>query len=425
MDLPPPMADTPTIHALHLPNGLRVVIEEMPSVRTCAVALHIPGGAAADPEGPAGEGASALLAELVQRGAGERDSRRFAQAIDALGASIDASASTVSTSIGATGLAESAAPILELLFDIARRPRIDDAEVEPARALALQELKSIHDAPAQLAMMELRRVLFPAPLNRSSLGDAEGLLRWEGPALRERWRATTGPSGAVLAVAGGIAAVDVSSWVAALSEGWAGRCPEPVATCRPLATDGHIEHPGAQTVISQGVGGLLSNDPDLLAMRLLVHVLGGASSSRLFMEVRERRGLCYGVGAEVAAGIQHGATFIHASSTPERAATTLAVIREQLALMARGITREEFDRAVVGFKSGIVFSGESCRSRASSILADVLRGKRARSLEQIAAEVDALTLDGVNEVAARRLGEAWLGSLVQVTVGPSAPGAPA
>lgn len=403
-------------------GGLGLVIESMPSVKTCSMTLHLPGGASAEPEGAAGEGASTLLAELLQRGAGGRTAREFAAAVDRLGASVNSDCSPMSLSISAACLAECAKPVLDLVMDVAQSPVIADEEVEPVRALALQEIASIKDAPARVASLELRRVLFPPPLNRTAMGDVDGLRRWDGASLRDWWRATSGPSGATLSLAGGVRAEEVRGWVDGRMGTWQGACRVTESAGPALGTNSHIAHPGAQTVIMLGSGGITANDPDLLALRLLMHVIGGSSSSRLFTEVRERRGLCYGVGTEVIALVRIGALLVSASSTPDRAGDTLAVTLEQLRLAGRGISREEFERAVVGFKSAIVFSGESSRSRASAILGDVLRGAAPRSLETIAREVDALTLDGVNEVAARRLGERWVQSLVRVTVGPSEPG---
>jgi predicted Zn-dependent peptidase len=151
-----------------------------------------------------------------------------------------------------------------------------------------------------------------------------------------------------------------------------------------------------------------------------VRILGGGSSSRLFTEVRERRGLCYSVGASYSSGRDRGALSIYAGSTPERAQETVDCILKEVAAFEKGVTAEEFQRATVGQKSGLVMSGESTSARAASITADWYRIGRPRSLDELAAEVDAVTLASLNDAIARRMGSAWRGSMAAAVIGPKA-----
>ncbi|MDA1105415.1 MAG: pitrilysin family protein [Planctomycetota bacterium] len=404
-----------------LPCGATVAIEENNSLRSCAIEFLFPGGAGRDPVGAQGEGVSALLSELVQRGAGKRSSREFADALEMIGASASAGSHSDATDLGGSCLSEHAADLLELQFDMVRRPWIADAEVEPARSLALQAIRSIQDSPPSIGGYALRTRVMPPPLNRTGLGHPDGLARWDGSSLREWWAKHVGGQGASITVAGGVDAGAILDTLSRLTDGWTGQSEHAPLGTIPRCGRQHITYPAAQTIMLLGRPSATTSDPNLLAMKVIVHIIGGSSSSRLFTEVRERRGLCYGIGMSQRAGLRAGMTVVEAASTPARAPETLARIREELGRVGGGVTREEFTVAMTGFKTALVFAGESAGSRVGSMMSDLIRGIEPRSLAMIAAEVDALTLDGINEVAARRFGEEWLNEFSVTTVGPEDP----
>src|SRR5947209_8140620 len=184
------------------PNGLVLVAETMPGVQSAAFSLLLPAGAAYEPEG--GGGAATMLAEWVSRGAGERDSHELLAALDNLGVSHGESAQTLHTSIAAATLGRNLVPALELFADMVLRPHLDDDEVEPIRALALQNLRSLEDDPGTKVVYELRRRHFPEPWGRPAPGSADGVSSMSAAALRKFYRATYRPNGAILGVAGAI-----------------------------------------------------------------------------------------------------------------------------------------------------------------------------------------------------------------------------
>jgi predicted Zn-dependent peptidase len=147
-----------------------------------------------------------------------------------------------------------------------------------------------------------------------------------------------------------------------------------------------------------------------------ISVLSGGTSARLFSEVRQKRSLCYSVGASYEAGRDRGLVTLYAGTTPARAQETLDVCLEQIRGLRHGATREEFDRAIVGMRSGIVMHGESTVARASALGLDQFRIGRARSLEERLAEFDAVTLERLNDYMAGR----DAGELTVATIGPEA-----
>jgi predicted Zn-dependent peptidase len=155
--------------------------------------------------------------------------------------------------------------------------------------------------------------------------------------------------------------------------------------------------------------------------RLGTSVLSGSSSGRLFTEVRQKRSLCYSVGASYRAGRDTGMVTLYAGTTPERAQQTLDVCIEQIENMRHGVREDEFNRAVVGLKSAQIMQGESTPSRAAALVYDQFRIGRARTLEEVAKQIDAINRDAVNRYIATR----DFGEFTVVSIGPEALRAPA
>src|SRR3954452_10118904 len=154
-------------------NGLILVAETMPSVQSAAFSLLLPAGAAYEPAD--GGGAASMLSEWISRGAGGRDSHELLSALDNLGVSHGESAQTLHTSLAAATLGRNLIPALELFADIVLRPHLDDDEVEPIRALTMQNLRSLEDDPGSKVIYELRRRHFPHPWGRPAPGTPEGV----------------------------------------------------------------------------------------------------------------------------------------------------------------------------------------------------------------------------------------------------------
>ncbi|MDA1007609.1 MAG: pitrilysin family protein [Planctomycetota bacterium] len=415
------MSGSQSIQVRTLSCGARLAVEEMSSVRSCGMTIILPMGSASDPSGSAGEGASTLLSELIARGAGSMDSKALSDAFDAIGASRVSASGIHHTILGSQSLGTQVDHALELLVEMIRRPTIADHELDPVRSLALQSIESLPDSPPSMAALELMRIAYPAPFNRSGMGHPEGLLLWDTNALRERWRTMALPVGAFIGVAGAVNADAIEATLERLLSGWTGVAKEPVESHPAIGGIAHIAKETAQTHIAMALSAPTEDHPDAMAFRVLVRILGGGSSSRLFTEVRERRGLCYSVGMGASLGRDRGLAQVMAGSTPERASETCEQILVQLEKARHGVTEEEFSIARTGLKSGLVMSGESSRARSSAIVGDLYRTGTPRTLASLAAQVDALTLDSVNEVASRLMSERWLQSRSSAFVGPRIP----
>lgn len=397
--------------------GMPLVVEPMTGVKSVGLSWWIPAGAAHDPADRLG--LSALWAELLLRGAGDLDSRGHADACDRLGVSRSVDSGSIFLKVSATMLGERLADALPLIVDMVRRPRFEPDSLEPARELGLMALEALKDDPQERASLLLRQRHYPAPLNRSTLGTVEGLQACTQEDVVKGWQERAVPRGSILAIAGAIDADDVARRLDGLLAGWSGTRAEPTTGGRPARGYAHETDASNQVQVLLAADAPADPHPDSLAERVAVNVLSGGMSGRLFTEVREKRGLCYAVSAGYGADKSFGTLSAYVGTTPERAQESLTVLHAELERIcdpAGAITEDEFRRAIVGMKSQVVFSGESTSARAGALAGDLYRRGRARSLAEIAAEIDGATLDGVNAYLARRK----LGSVTVQTLGPVA-----
>lgn len=402
-----------------LSSGLIVAVEPLPGMATASLCWLVPCGTAGDPEGAAGEGESTLLSELILRGAGDRPSRAWNDALDALGCERRTTANPFHTLMTATALGSRLPEALPLLMDALLRPRLDEEHLEPVQRLALQSLEGLTDEPQHLVMLRLAQRFLPSPYNRTGYGHAQGIRSLTMEGLRQAWRRRAVPGGSILAFAGAVDASVIVPLMDQLTQDWQGRTHEPPLERAALGGSDHLTLPSSQTHLALALPAPVEADPDALALKLAAMVLGGESSSRLFTEVREKRGLCYSVGGSVSLGRDRGMLQIYAGSTPQRAAQTLACIRGELERFSAGITPEEFERARTGLKSRLVMQGESAAARASTVAGDLFRLGKARTLADLARQVDALDTGRVNAAIRGQWGQGWLDQLTLATIGPA------
>jgi predicted Zn-dependent peptidase len=411
----PSMPESSRIHQHTYPSGLVLVAETMPSVQSAAFTLLLPAGAAYEPADRGG--LAAMLAEWVTRGAGDRDSRELLSALDNLGVTHGESAQTLHTSAAAATLGRNLMPALEIFADVVLRPTFDEEEVEPIRALALQNLRSLDDDPGTKVIYELRRRHFPDPWGRPSPGSPEGVAAITPEELRGFHRRRYSPNGAILGVAGAIDWPALRDTVGRLFEGWT-PTPEPAVTERATgpARD-HILRETQQIQIALAYPAATVVSPDYYRGRAATAILGGYASARLFTEVREKRALCYSVYASYESQRDRAAVLCYAGTSTDRAQETLDVTVAEIRRLAReGIAAEELEMMRAGLKSALIMQQESSMSRSGSLASDWFYLGRVRSLDEIAAALDALTPENVSAYAATQ----DLDAMTILTLGPNA-----
>lgn len=407
--------------------GMPLLIEQMPGVRSVGVTWLLPAGSATDPEDR--QGLCTMWSELIFRGAGDLDSRRQADALDRLGISRGCDPSTFHLRLGFTLLGERLRDALPVLVDMVRRPRMDEDSIEPTRDLSIQAIESLKDDPHQRAMLTLKERHAPAPINRSGMGTVESLAAITREDLVTGWQRQVRPVGSILAIAGDVDAAGGADALALrlddLLAGWSGAAPKVSPGDAPArGSYHHVTDPSAQVQIVLMHDAPAESRLESKMERVVAGVLSGGMASRLFTEVREKRGLCYSVSESYAAERDYGRCVGYVGTTPERAQESLDVLMAELhRINTRDgrTTQEEFDRAMIGIKSALIFSGESTGARAAALAGDQHRLGRARSLDEVAALYAAITLDHVNDYLSRRA----LGDVTIVTLGQTALNRPA
>jgi predicted Zn-dependent peptidase len=395
------------------PNGLTLLVESMPDVRSAAFSLLVPAGSAFD--APASRGAAAVLTDWMLRGAGPLDSRELTTALDNLGLSRSEGAATVHISFSGATLAEKLPEALALYADMLQRPHLPEDEFEPSRVGVEQSLRGLEDEPRQKVMQELKARCYPTPWGLPNEGSLDSITTLTADAVRAHAARCVRPNGAILAIAGYVDAQELIDLVGRLFGDWQTK-PDPVIESGPPGPQiDHLPHESTQTQIGVAYHSVPYNHPEYYAAWAAVNVLSGGMSARLFTEVREKRGLCYSVYATTNTLKDQARVLCYAGTTTERAQETLDVLIGELVRLKDGIAQDELARCQARAKSSLIMQQESSTSRASSIARDWYHLGRVTTLAEIRAEIDRLTVPLILEHVHRHPAQ----DFVVVTMGTS------
>lgn len=381
------------------PNGLTVLVEPMADVQSAAFSLLVPAGAIYDQPGQ--EGCASVLCDWMSRGAGERDSRQLTDDLDNLGLNrSEGSGSTHLNFSGAT-LAENLPEALRIYADIVRRPHLPDEEFEPVLSGAEQSVRAIDDEPRQKVMVELRRRCYATPWGLPAEGSLEGLAALTPESTRDHYNRCIRPADAILGIAGNVDPQEIFALAGELFGNWSSQA-DPLVRSGPAgAKRDHIHHESTQTQIGIAYDSVPYRDEGYYDAWAVVGVLSGGSSSRLFTEVRERRGLCYSVYASLNSLRDQGRILCYAGTTNERAQETLDVTLLELRRLPEGIGEDELDRCKARAKSSLIMQQESSSARASSLTRDWYFLGRVITLDEVRSQIEAITVPRLLDHVAR------------------------
>src|SRR5213080_25842 len=208
------------IHQHTFASGLTLLAERMDHVRSAALNFLVPAGCVYDP--PDQLGISSILADLITRGAGERDSRELTLALDNLGLDRNESVGALNTRFWGVTLSRNLPAALEIYADILRRPHLPDDELDAVRSLALQDIQGLEDEPRQKVLIELRKRHHPAPLSNDRRGTVEGVNEVTPESVRAHYRRHFRPAGTILSVAGNVQWEPLRDQVGRLFGDWHG-----------------------------------------------------------------------------------------------------------------------------------------------------------------------------------------------------------
>jgi len=373
----------------------------MPSVRSVALGFWIPVGSR--DESPEQAGLSHFLEHLLFKGTARFASEEIDQIFDGMGAEVNAGTSKETTSVYSRFLDQHLDRALDVMADMVLRPAYPDIDSE--RKVVVEEIAMYEDEPADKVHDVLARTTFgDHPLGRPVIGRAEVVSSVPVPDIAAYHDQRYHPSRLVLAAAGNVDHDRLVELVRAATGSAA------VADGKPTADPGAPEPLGArvgfhvketeQYHVSIGGPGLARGDERRFALRVLDTILGGSSSSRLFQEVREKRGLAYSVFSYAAQYLDAGQVAVYVGTRPENVREAVSVIADELArLAAEPVSDEELVRGKENAKGRAALAMESTSARMNRLGSSLLMDLPLLTLDEVVEAIDAVTVEQVTELA--------------------------
>lgn len=378
-----------------MPNGLTVIVESMPWLRTSAFAICLPSGVCA--EGESQSGLASLTCEMVQRGAAELSSRDIVAVQDNLGLDRSSGVSSAMGTFGAAMPADSLVEALTLYSKIVCQPHLPADQLDDAKLMAIQELRAMEDEPTQKVIRRLRELQFGDRLGRSVHGTADSVESLTHADVKDFFAGHYQAGGAILAVAGRVDPDEVFATAEQLFGDMPGGQPATLHAPDGKAAYEHFQADSSQTHIGFSFDTIPYGHTDYYRMRAGVGILSDGMSSRLFERVREQRGLCYTVSASCYSLRNAACVLGYAGTTPERAQETLDVTLQEIGKVVQDLDQSELDRWKVRIQSSLIMEQESSASRASSLASDHYQIGRVMSAVELEQLIEAITLDDVRD----------------------------
>jgi predicted Zn-dependent peptidase len=388
-----------------LPGGLRVLSESIPGVRSVAFGIWV--GVGSRDEAPSLSGASHYLEHLLFKGTRRRDALTIAAELEAVGGELNAFTTKEYTCYYARVLDTDLPLAVDVICDMVTSSLIATADVESERGVILEEIAMHDDDPSDAVHDALAEAVWPStPLGRPVLGSTGSIEAISRNAIAGYYRRRYQPSSLVITAAGNL---DHAALVRMIRKGFADVDVDVDAEPTPPRITGRaprfvpanivVRRPTEQANLVIGMPGLHRLDDRRFTLGVLNAALGGGMSSRLFQEVREKRGLAYSVYSFASTYADTGLFGVYAGCHPKRARDVLELCREQLAMTAAGgITAEELDRGKGQMRGGFVLGLEDTGSRMSRLGKSELVYGELMTVDEILAAIDAVSLDDVHDL---------------------------
>ncbi len=380
-----------------LKNGLRVASETLTGVESVAVIVSV--GVGARYESEEENGISHLLEHMAFKGTKTRSARDIAEAFDMIGGQLNAYTSMEMTVYYAKVLKQDVEIAMDILGDILQNSIFDEEELKREKGVIIQEIAMHHDTPDDLIVDYFDETAFPnQPLGRSILSTEARVSSHSRDDLIRYMDTHYRTPRIVLSAAGNI---DHAKFVS-LAERYfnlpASAAPAPCPVATYAGGDTRTPRDLEQLHLILGLPAVSFHTPEYHTLQVYASILGGGMSSRLFQEVREKRGLAYTVYAMGSSYEDCGIMSIYAATSPDKGGELSGVLCEQVAGMVK-ITALELQRAKNQLKADILMSRENPQSIASWIGRHLLMFGHYRQVNEIIAKIDAVTLEGVQQLA--------------------------
>ena len=399
-----------------LPNGIRILTERMPHVRSVAVGVWVETGSRHERE--ARGGVSHLIEHLVFKGTATRTAQDIARTMDSVGGQMDAFTTKENTCFYVQVLDEHLPLAVDLLTDILLHPLFDAEELEREKSVVLQEIRMVEDTPDDVIHdLFAAQVWGDHPLGRPILGTRELVTGFGRDGIAEHFGEEYVPPQIIIAVAGNVTHEQV---VELFGRGFNGfeRGARPRAGSTPRLCPGvNIVHKALEQVhLVMGFPGLRHAAPERYAMFLLNDVIGGSMSSRLFQEIRERQGLVYSIHTGAQAYADTGVLYVQAATDAQNFSKVLkSVLKELRDLKKDGITADELKRAKDHLKGSLMLSLESTSSRMNRLAKHEMHLGSFLTMDAMLASIDGVKHEEVQALVTQVLDE---DQLALTTLGP-------
>ena len=405
-----------SVEVTHLPTGLTVVTDSMPHLQTASLGVWV--GSGSRDEEPNEHGISHLLEHMAFKGTKRRTARQIAEEIEQVGGDINAATSFETTAYFSSVLKTDMPLAVDVLSDILSHPTFDPAELKREQNVIVQEIGATEDAPDDLVFDYLQATAFPnQPMGRAILGTPETVCAFKDQNLRTYLaRNYRGPD-MVIAATG---AVEHAQVVAEAERrfGHFNGSAAPLPQSAKFGGGVKLEARDLEQVhIALALEGLPQRDPDLFSLQVFTIVLGGGMSSRLFQEVREKRGLAYSIYAFHSSYVDGGLFGVYAGCADEDAAEVATLVADELKRSTEGISESELNRARTQIKAGLLMARESTSTRCENAARQILIHGRHLPQEEIVARLDAVTAGDMRRCAERLF---CTGAPTVSTIGPKA-----
>lgn len=397
-----------------LPNGFRIVTEHMPGLESASVGVWVSAGGRH--ERLEQNGIAHFLEHMAFKGTKQRNALQIAEAIENVGGYINAYTSREVTAYYARVLKDDVSLALDVIADILMNPVFEAREIEVERGVILQEIGQSLDTPDDVVFDWLQEAAFPdQPIGRTILGPSERVSSFSRDDLQGFVGEHYGPEQMILSAAG---AVDHDAIVKLAEQLFGGLKPRPTAVAERgrFVSGERREVKGLeQAHFAMALRGPGYLDDDFYTAQIFSTAFGGGMSSRLFQEIREKRGLCYTIFSQIGSYSDTGMMTIYSGTSGEEIAGLADITVDELKRAADDMSAEEVDRARTQMKAGLLMGLESPSSRAERLARVLGIWGRVPAIAETVAKIDAIDRDAVRAFAA---GMAASGEVAMALYGP-------
>ncbi|MCM3087435.1 insulinase family protein [Bhargavaea ginsengi] len=384
------------------PNGVRIVTEQMPHVRSVALGIWVKTGARNESAGEAGM--AHFIEHMLFKGTARRTAKDIAEAIDRTGGEINAYTAMEETCFYVSVLAEDAPEAIDVLADMFFKSAFDETEMRKEKSVILEEIAMVADTPDDDVHEQLQAAMYPGhPMGRPILGYPETVSAFTREETVSFMKREYRPERIVVSAAGCVDE-ELISRIEELFGSFAAGPSAPLSVERPEYASGSVRKrkDTEQAHICLGYPGMDVNDPDIYGLIILNALFGGSMSSRLFQRIREEHGLAYSVYSYHSTHTDSGSVTIYAGTSPSRLEETRAVIQNEIrALLAEGVTETEIEGALGQMKGSLLLGLESPSARMSRNAKNELFTGEHKDIDEVMEEFRYVDAKQIRRIADR------------------------